>query len=120
MITPLAVALIVKVAGGLRSGVRAMGRWTDRYFRMRALDEAARRAELWWRLRIDVGAATELWIRLNNDLGRHASMRELIGPMLKKHPEYAIIVDRLEQRTRAELARLEETVQHVHGGWGAA
>jgi|SRR5690348_4815914 len=120
MITPLAVTIIAKVAGGLRSGVRAVGRWTDRYFRARALDEIARRAELWWRLRMDVGAATELWIRLNNDLSRHARMRELIQPLLKAHPEYAMITDRLEQRTRAELARLEETVQHVHGGWGAA
>jgi hypothetical protein len=118
--TAFALAVILRMAGGLRSGVRAVGRWTGAYFRRRALQESARRAELWWRLRMDLSAATELWIRLNNELADHDQVRELLSRLRKEHPEYAPFIDAPEQRTRAELARLEETVQHVHGGWGAA
>jgi hypothetical protein len=118
VITAFAFAVMVKVAAGLRSGLRALGRWTGAYFRERAVQESARRAELWWRLRTDRGAATELWIRLNNELLDHAQMRDLLDRLRREHPEYAPYIDGPQQRTRAELERLEETVQHVHGGWG--
>ncbi len=46
-----------------------------------------------------------------------AMARTHLPRLWNEHPEYLRLLDRFEHETRAQVARLDDTVRCLHGGW---
>ena len=113
----LTVVVILKLVGGLRVGGRQLRRWLNAYSSRRAARLAAEELDLRRRVRMDLGAARQVRKQLTRQLDAWVSFRQIAPHGVKADPRFVPMMDRLEQRTRSQLAELEETVQRVHGGW---
>jgi len=93
----------------------AARRLMDDYFTRRATQDQRERAVLWQQAPNDLKAAKQLRKRLMDDLVVDAAGRREFKDLNQGTPQLSGQIDESEQQARAQIARLDQIIEHLQG-----